>query len=93
MRQQTLIPDVVDRGSLRAVVKDAYLVHYGDIPVDRFLVRPRDEIAFCDRIKGILGAPELKDEDILQTLVNLRKVGEIKTRKEDRSNPASPPRV
>jgi len=81
MKQATFIPEVVDRARLREVVKDTYTAHHGAVPIDRFLCRPRDEIAFCERIKAITGATDLKDEEILQTLMNLRKTGEIKAGK------------
>jgi hypothetical protein len=93
MNQATFLPDAVDRTWLRQVIKETYTAHHGAVPIDRFLCRPRDEIAFCERIKAVTGASDLKDEEILQTLMNLRKTGEIKATKEDPTNPVPSPRV
>jgi len=68
-------------GDLRLAVKEAYVIHYATVPVDRLLCRPRDAITFCDVVKANLGAPSLDDEAILKTLMALRKAGEIKTAK------------
>jgi len=75
----------ISRERMRQEVEAHYKRLYHDIPVDRFLCCPRMAIGFAaivrDRlgIQGNEGETEWPDHLILETLINLRKRGAIKT--------------
>ncbi len=72
---------VVTSSRLKEEVERQYRRLYRDIPVDRFLCVPYRAIGFAAVVRDRLGSDEdgLPDHAILETLINLRKRGQIKT--------------
>lgn len=52
---------------------------YRDWSVDRFLCHPAEAIKLCREVRRRLHRPQLKDHQILWTLVNARKRGRVKS--------------
>lgn len=71
----------VASGGLKEEVERQYRRLYGEIPVDRFLCCPYKAMGFAAIVRDRLGASDLDlpDNAILETLINLRKRGAIKT--------------
>jgi hypothetical protein len=72
----------MDEEQFKQLLADTFHGHYRAFPsVDELLVRPREAIRYCDRIRdqmfsnGEDAAIDLPDDVILRTLLNLRKHG------------------
>jgi hypothetical protein len=71
----------ITRSGIEEVVKLQYEQRFKMTPVDRLLCRPHDAICFAAIVRDrmYLTIAELPDNVILETLINLRKRGNIKT--------------
>lgn len=72
---------VVSSGHLKEEVERQYRRMHKELPIDRFLCRPQEAIGFAAVVRDRLGSGilDLPDHVILETLINLRKRGQIKT--------------
>lgn len=61
--------------AFRDIVWRVFKRHYSDLTDEQLLQEPAEAAKFCDRVRTRAKGPEIPDQLILRTLLNIRKRG------------------